>query len=70
MDMLNPDSLTVLTHAKVEPVLAAAKALDSFQFTRLGYFNVDPDSTSDRLIFNRTVSLKDTWGKIAGKRAQ
>lgn len=69
MDMLNPDSLTVLTHAKVEPIMATAAALESFQFTRLGYFNVDPDSTPERLIFNRTVSLKDTWGKIAGKRA-
>jgi len=49
--------------------VASAAALEAFQFTRLGYFNVDPDSTPEQLIFNRTVSLKDTWGKIAGKRA-
>jgi len=68
MELLNPDSLTVLKNAKVEPLMATAKPLDGFQFTRLGYFNLDPDSTPDRLVFNRTVSLKDTWGKITGKR--
>ncbi len=68
MDMLNPDSLKVLRDVKVEPVVATAKPLDGFQFTRLGYFNIDPDSTAGKLVFNRTVSLKDTWGKIAGKR--
>lgn len=70
IDMLNPDSLKVLTNVKVEPVVADAKPLECFQFTRVGYFNVDPDSTKDHLVFNRTVSLKDTWGKIANKRTQ
>jgi glutaminyl-tRNA synthetase len=68
MDLLNPDSLKVLNNVKVEPVVASAKPLDSFQFTRLGYFNIDSDTTEGRLVFNRTVSLKDTWGKIASKR--
>lgn len=68
MDMLNPDSLKVLSHVKIEPVVASAKPLESFQFTRLGYFNVDSDSTEGNLVFNRTVSLKDTWGKLVGKR--
>lgn len=69
MDMLNPASLTVIQHAKVEPVVASAAPLDAFQFTRLGYFNVDPDSAPGHMVFNRTVSLKDTWSKIAGKRS-
>ncbi len=59
---LNPDSLRVIT-GKVEPGIAGAKALAKFQFQRLGYFCVDPDSTNDRLIFNRTVPLKDSWSK-------
>lgn len=61
---LNPDSLKVLTGCKVEPSLANAKAPDRFQFQRLGYFCVDPDSTPSKLVFNRTVSLKDTWAKV------
>ncbi len=61
---LNPDSLKVLTGCKVEPSLAKAKPLDKFQFQRLGYFCVDYDSTSSKLVFNRTVSLKDTWAKV------
>ena len=67
MELLNPESLKVLTSARVEPILKDAKALDHFQFQRIGYFNLDPDSTPDKLVFNRTVSLKDTWGKIADK---
>ena len=67
MELLNPDSLKVLTSARVEPLLKEAKPLDHFQFQRIGYFNLDPDSTPDKLVFNRTVSLKDTWGKIADK---
>jgi len=59
--------LKVLTNARVEPLLKEAKPLDHFQFQRIGYFNLDPDSTPDKLVFNRTVSLKDTWGKIADK---
>jgi glutaminyl-tRNA synthetase len=67
MDLLNPDSLKVLNHVRVEAILKEAKPLDHFQFQRIGYFNLDPDSTPERLVFNRTVSLKDTWGKIADK---
>jgi glutaminyl-tRNA synthetase len=61
---LNPNSLEVLTNCKVEPGLREAEAGTRFQFERLGYFCVDPDSTSDKLVFNRTISLKDTWAKI------
>jgi glutaminyl-tRNA synthetase len=61
---LNPDSLRILTGCKVEPSLADAKPPDRFQFQRLGYFCVDYDSKQSSLVFNRTVSLKDTWGKI------
>ena len=60
---INPDSLKVVQGAKVEPALAEAKPLDSFQFTRLGYFCADTDSKSGALVFNRTVSLKDNWNK-------
>jgi len=48
----------------VEMYLKDARPLDSFQFQRIGYFNVDPDSTNNHLIFNRTVALKDSWSKI------
>ena len=61
---LNPDSLKILKGCKVEPSLRNAKPLDKFQFQRLGYFCVDYDSTPEHLVFNRTVSLKDTWAKI------
>ena len=64
VDFLNPDSLKVIK-GYVEPSLADAKALDHFQFQRLGYFNVDPDSTPDRLVFNRTVTLRDNWSRKA-----
>jgi glutaminyl-tRNA synthetase len=60
VDFLNPDSLQVIT-GYVEPSLAGAKPLDQFQFQRLGYFNVDPDSTPEKLVFNRTVTLRDNW---------
>lgn len=66
-ELLNPDSLKVLTQCFVETSLKEAKALDHFQFQRIGYFNLDPDSTSDKLIFNRTASLKDSWAKEQGK---
>jgi glutaminyl-tRNA synthetase len=62
--LLNPDSLKVLTGCKVEPSLGSAKTLEKFQFQRLGYFCVDYDSTPEKLVFNRTVQLKDTWSKI------
>ncbi|MBI5480276.1 MAG: glutamine--tRNA ligase/YqeY domain fusion protein [Deltaproteobacteria bacterium] len=61
---LDPNSLEVLRGCRVEPGLAAAKALDRFQFERLGYFCCDPDSTPAAPVFNRTVSLRDTWAKI------
>jgi len=62
VDFLNPDSLKVIT-AFVEPSLKEAKPLDHFQFQRLGYFNVDPDTSPGKLVFNRTVSLRDNWSK-------
>jgi len=66
---INPDSLEVLTDCRVEPSLAGAKALQRLQFERLGYFCVDPDTESrGRLIFNRTVTLRDTWAKIQKAR--
>ena len=63
-DFINPDSLKVLRNCRVEKELANAAPFENFQFQRLGYFNVDPDSTKENLIFNRTVSLKDSWSKI------
>jgi len=63
--ILNPDSLKILTNCKVENFLDKAKPLDQFQFMRTGYFNLDPDSKKEgRLIFNRTISLKDSWAKM------
>ncbi|MGO4919963.1 glutamine--tRNA ligase/YqeY domain fusion protein [Maribacter spongiicola] len=63
MDFINPDSLTVIT-GYVEPALKDAKPGDRFQFQRIGYFCVDPDTTADNLVFNRTVGLRDSWAKI------
>ncbi len=62
-DNLNPDSLTVLTDCKLDASLAKVKTGDTFQFMRQGYFCVDKDSTDDRLVFNRTVALKDSFSK-------
>lgn len=62
---LNPNSLEVLDSCKVEPSLRGAAPGSRFQFLRQGYFCVDPDSTPQKLVFNRTVTLKDTWSKIA-----
>jgi glutaminyl-tRNA synthetase len=67
LDNLNPNSLEVLRAAKLEPSLATSNAGDSCQFERNGYFCVDRDSTRDKLVFNRTVTLKDTWAKIEKK---
>jgi glutaminyl-tRNA synthetase len=64
LDYLNPRSFEVLRGAKVEPSLAGAPAGSRYQFERLGYFCIDPDSAPERLVFNRTVSLRDTWAKI------
>jgi len=61
---LNPNSLEVLTDCRVEPSLAGAAPLNRYQFERLGYFCVDPDSSYETLVFNRTVSLRDPWAKI------
>lgn len=67
-ELLNPDSLIVKTDCRIEPYLASiAKPGDRFQFQRMGYFCVDSDSTSDKLIFNRTVALKDSWEKQKNK---
>ncbi|HWO02727.1 MAG TPA: glutamine--tRNA ligase/YqeY domain fusion protein [Blastocatellia bacterium] len=61
---LNPNSLEVLTGSKVEPSLRDATAGARYQFERLGYFCVDPDSTSEKLVFNRTIGLRDSWSRI------
>jgi len=61
---LNPNSLEVLNSCRIEPSLAQAKSFSRYQFERLGYFCVDPDSTEGKPIFNRTVGLRDTWAKI------
>ena len=66
-EIINPDSLNVLTNCYIEKYAATLPALSYLQFQRIGYFNVDPDSTPDNPVFNRTVSLKDTWSKIKGK---
>jgi len=66
-ELINPGSLKVLTNCKVETSLKNAKPMDQFQFQRIGYFNVDLDSTVEKLVFNRTVSLKDSWAKEMAK---
>lgn len=63
LNNLNPDSLKIVSNAKLEPSLKDVKALDKFQFERLGYFSVDYDSKEDNLVFNRTCTLKDSWTK-------
>jgi len=63
-DYINPDSLEILTSCLVEPSLKEAKPGTGYQFLRQGYFCVDPDTTQDKLVFNRTVTLRDTWAKI------
>ncbi len=62
MEFINPDSLQIVK-GYVEPGLKAAGVSEKFQFQRIGYFNVDKDTTEDRLVFNRTVALRDSWGK-------
>jgi glutaminyl-tRNA synthetase len=66
-DNLNPNSLEILSGAKLEPSLANARPSDHFQFERVGYFCLDADSSETRKIFNRTLALKDTWAKIEKK---
>ena len=65
-EFINPNSLAVIK-GYLEPSLATAKELEHFQFQRLGYFCVDKDSTSEKLVFNKTVGLKDTWAKVESK---
>jgi glutaminyl-tRNA synthetase len=62
--MLNPHSLHILSNCYVEEYLSQARPLDYLQFQRIGYFTPDTDSTPEHLVFNKTVSLKDTWSKI------
>ncbi|RLE38014.1 glutamine--tRNA ligase, partial [Candidatus Acetothermia bacterium] len=64
LDNLNPESLVVLTGCKLEPSLAEVSPGDRFQFERVGYFCVDPDSKPGKPVFNRTATLRDTWAKI------
>ena len=65
---LNPDSLVVVSGAKLEPSLATAAAGSKYQFERLGYFCVDKDSAPGQPVFNRAVTLRDTWAKIEKKK--
>jgi len=67
LDNLNPDSLEVIADAKLEPSLAEARVGEPFQFERVGYFCLDPESANGKLVFNRTLSLKDSWAKIEKK---
>ena len=67
-EFINPDSLQIINNAFVEPSLKTAEIGDRFQFQRLGYFNVDLDSTSDGLVFNRIVPLRDSWAKMEHKK--
>jgi len=67
---LNPNSLEIITNAKLEPSLASAAVGGRYQFERLGYFCVDPDSKAGRPVFNRTVALKDTWAKVEKKQGK
>ena len=67
LDYLNPSSLEVIPDARLEPSMADAEPGTACQFERVGYFNVDPDSEPGRLVVNRTVTLRDTWAKVAKK---
>lgn len=67
-DYINPESIKVLTSCRVEPSLATAKPGDRFQFERMGYFCVDPDSIPAKLVFNRTVTLRDAWARLQKSR--
>ena len=61
--IVNPDSLTILKNCYIEPFATTMAPLSYLQFQRIGYFNVDPDSTPEKPVFNKTVGLKDTWKK-------
>ena len=64
MEFINPDSLKVIT-GYGEPSLKDLKVEDTVQFQRLGYFTVDPETTQEKMVFNRTVGLRDSWAKLA-----
>ena len=66
-DNINPNSLIVLTNSLIEPALTEAQPGEYYQFLRQGYFCADPDSTPDKPVFNRTVTLRDSWAKIEKK---
>jgi glutaminyl-tRNA synthetase len=66
-EFMNPDSLNVLPECYIEPFIENSKPLDHFQFERLGYFNLDYDSTPEKPVFNRTVPLRDSWAKEMNK---
>jgi glutaminyl-tRNA synthetase len=68
LDYINPNSLVIIKNAKVEPWIKNSKIYDKFQFERLGYFCIDKYSTTENIILNRTVTLKDTWAKIQNKQ--
>lgn len=65
---INPNSLETIGHAMVEPALSTVREGELFQFTRLGYFCVDPDSKTGKPVFNRSVTLKDAWAKEVKKQ--
>lgn len=66
LEFINPDSLSIV-EGYIEPGLVAAAAGERFQFQRIGYFCVDPDSSKENPVFNKTVGLRDSWAKIAEK---
>ena len=68
MANLNPNSLDVIQNAKLEPSVANPAVGERYQFERLGYFCVDPDSKPGKPVFNRTLALKDTWAKVEKKQ--
>ena len=67
LSVLNPNSLVVIPHAKIEPSVANDPPESRYQFERTGYFIADPDSTPERFVFNRTVTLRDSWAKMQSK---
>ncbi|HEC82721.1 MAG TPA: glutamine--tRNA ligase/YqeY domain fusion protein [Thermoplasmatales archaeon] len=69
-EFLNPDSLKIIKNCKVEPAVKKLKPFDRFQFERVGYFCVDPDTTPEKLVLNRIVELKDTWSKVKNKLSE
>ena len=70
MDYLNPDSLEILPACKLEPSLSSAKSGEKYQFERKGYFCVDPETTAEKPVFNRTATLRDTWARIQQAQAK